>query len=173
MRDMYRKMHLANIVGKYVNGNMKRRDFLKNAGMLGLGAGCLGTMGTMSRKFIPQAHAGSHGIEWRGDMMDWLKDVSSPFRGQTVSLATESTPPSNAINTTLKPFFEEVTGIKVNIEVLPLEQVLQKLTLDVASGLGTYDTYYLDQSWMAAFRGDAEDPRELYAANPKIGRAHV
>ena len=50
MRDMYRKMHLANIVGKYVNGNMKRRDFLKNAGMLGLGAGCLGTMGTMSRK---------------------------------------------------------------------------------------------------------------------------
>ena len=42
MRDMYRKMHLANIVGKYVNGNMKRRDFLKNAGMLGLGAGCLG-----------------------------------------------------------------------------------------------------------------------------------
>ena len=64
MRDMYRKMHLANIVGKYVNGNMKRRDFLKNAGMLGLGAGCLGTMGTMSRKFIPQAHAGSHGIEW-------------------------------------------------------------------------------------------------------------
>ena len=168
MRDMYRKMHLANIVGKYVNGNMNRRDFLKNAGMLGLGAGCLGTMGTMSRKFIPQAHAGSHGIEWRGDMMDWLKDVSSPFRGQTVSLATESTPPSNAINTTLKPFFEEVTGIKVNIEVLPLEQVLQKLTLDVASGLGTYDTYYLDQSWMAAFRGDAEDPRELYAANPTL-----
>ena len=36
MRDMYRKMHLANVVGKYVNGNMKRRDFLKNAGMLGL-----------------------------------------------------------------------------------------------------------------------------------------
>ena len=105
MRDMYRKMHLANIVGKYVNGNMKRRDFLKNAGMLGLGAGCLGSMGTMSRKFIPQAHAGSH-IEWKGDMMDWLRDVSSPFRGQTVSLATESTPPSNAINSTLKPFFE-------------------------------------------------------------------
>ena len=65
-------------------------------------------------------------------------------------MATESTPPSNAINSTLKPFFEEVTGIKVNIEVLPLEQVLQKLTLDVASGLGTYDTCYLDQSWMAA-----------------------
>ena len=77
MRDMYRKMHLANVVGKYVNGSMKRRDFLKNAGMLGLGAGCLGTMGTMSRKFIPQAHAGSH-IEWRGDMICLLYTSPSP-----------------------------------------------------------------------------------------------
>ena len=52
--------------------------------------------------------------------------------------------------------------------MFPLEQVLQKLTLDVASGLGTYDTYYLDQSWMAAFNGDVDDPRELYAAKPDL-----
>ena len=92
--------------------------------------------------------------------MAWLKQAAAPFAGQTVRLATESTPPSNAINTALKPYFEEATGIKVEIEVLPLEQVLQKLTLDVASGLGTYDLYYLDQSWMASFSGDVIDPRE-------------
>ena len=32
---------------------------------------------------------------------------------------------------------------------MPLEQVLQKATLDVQGQLGTYDLYYLDQSWMA------------------------
>ena len=78
------------------------------------------------------------------------KDVGKPFAGTTLKLATESTPPSNAINSQLKKYFEEATGIKVEIEVLPLEQVLQKLTLDVASSLGTYDLYYIDQSWVAA-----------------------
>ena len=58
--------------------------------------------------------------------------------------------PSNAINSQLKKYFEEASGITVEIEVLPLEQVLQKLTLDIASQLGTYDLYYIDQSW--AFR---------------------
>ena len=37
-----RKFQLANIVDKYVKGKMKRRDFVRNAGMLGLGAGALG-----------------------------------------------------------------------------------------------------------------------------------
>ena len=100
--------------------------------------------------------------------MAWLKQAAAPFAGQTVRLATESTPPSNAINTALKPYFEEATGIKVEIEVLPLEQVLQKLTLDVASGLGTYDLYYLDQSWMASFSGDVIDPREKYEASKDL-----
>ena len=162
-----RKFQLANIVDKYVKGKMKRRDFVRSAAMLGLGAGALGLGSRYGLGgLMPKAHAAD--IEWRGDMMSWLKDVSAPFKGQTVKLATESTPPSNAINSTLKPFFEEATGINVEIEVLPLEQVLQKLTLDVASGLGTYDTYYLDQSWMAAFNGDVDDPRELYAAKPDL-----
>ncbi|MEO1104731.1 MAG: extracellular solute-binding protein, partial [Pseudomonadota bacterium] len=112
--------------------------------------------------------AAAQGVEFQGDMMAWLKEAAKPFAGQTVRLATESTPPSNAINSALKPFFEEATGIKVEIETLPLEQVLQKLTLDVASGLGTYDLYYLDQSWMAAFSGDVVDPREKYEANKDL-----
>jgi multiple sugar transport system substrate-binding protein len=101
-------------------------------------------------------------------MTNWLKEVAKPFAGQTIRLATESTPPSNAINSALKPYFTETTGINVEIEVLPLEQVLQKLTLDVASGSGTYDLYYLDQSWMASFSGDVVDPRERYEASKDL-----
>jgi CPA2 family monovalent cation:H+ antiporter-2 len=59
----------------------------------------------------------------------------------------------------LKRHFEQATGIKVEIELLPVEQVLQKLTLDVASSLGTHDLYYIDQSWAASFGPDVLDPR--------------
>ena len=49
-----------------------------------------------------------------------------------------------------------------------MEQVLQKLTLDVASSLGTHDLYYIDQSWAASFSPDVLDPREQYAANADL-----
>lgn len=170
MRPTDRKLFLANVVDRYVRGGMDRRSFLRASAKLGMGAGALGLMSNMPfgarGGFISPAAA--QGIEWSQDMTNWLKEVAKPFAGQTVRLATESTPPSNAINSALKPFFEEATGIKVEIEVLPLEQVLQKLTLDVASGLGTYDLYYIDQSWMASFSGDVVDPREKYEASKDL-----
>jgi len=163
-----RKRYLASVTDKFVRGEIDRRTFLRTAGKLGLGVGALGMSAMMGPRgsFFPNAHALE--IEPDAEMMAWLKDVGKQFSGQTIRLATESTPPSNAINTQLKPFFEEATGIKVEIEVLPLEQVLQKLTLDVASGLGTYDLYYIDQSWMASFAGDVIDPREKYAADSDL-----
>lgn len=170
MRPTDRKLHLASVVDRYVRGKMDRRSFLRNATKLGLGAGALGLSSKIPfgarGGFISQAAA--QGIEWSDDMTAWLREVGKPFAGQTVRLATESTPPSNAINSALKPYFEEATGIKVEIEVLPLEQVLQKMTLDVASGLGSYDLYYIDQSWMASFSGDVIDPREKYEASPDL-----
>ena len=86
----------------------------------------------------------------------------------TLKLATESTPPSNAINSQLKKYFEEASGMTVEIEVLPLEQVLQKMTLDIASQLGTYDLYYIDQSWAASVSQDVFDPREQIENKPDL-----
>lgn len=169
MRDSDRKQYLASVVDRYVKGQMDRRSFLRSAAHLGLGAGALGLAARMPfRGGFISAAAAQQAIEFDPAMMTWLKEVAAPFKGQTVRLATESTPPSNAINSALKPYFEEATGIKVEIEVLPLEQVLQKLTLDVASGLGTYDLYYLDQSWMASFSGDVIDPREKYESSKEL-----
>lgn len=168
MKDSIRKMHLASITDRFVRGQMGRRDFLRAAGKLGLGAGALG-MGLGRRPFggFSQAHA-QETLKPSEDVMAWLRDVGKPFAGTTLKLATESTPPSNAINSQLKQYFEEATGIKVEIEVLPLEQVLQKLTLDVASSLGTYDLYYIDQSWAASFSQDVFDPREQIEAKADL-----
>ena len=64
--------------------------------------------------------------------------------------------------------FTALTGINVEIEIVPLEQVLQKATLDVQGQLGTYDLYYLDQSWMATFAQDTVDPFEKYQSNKEL-----
>jgi len=162
-----RKRYLAEVTRRYVDGHMDRRDFLRAGAKLGLGAGALGLgLGGRQGGLFPNALA--QGVEQDPEMMKWLADAAKPFAGQTIRLATESTPPSNAINSFLKQNFIDATGINVEIEVLPLEQVLQKLTLDVASGLGTYDLYYIDQSWMAAFSGDVIDPREKYEADAAL-----
>jgi len=166
MKEHDRKLHLASITDRFVRGQMDRRSFLRSAGTLGLGALALGS-GLGARPFkLNKALA----QEFRPDpeIMAWLRDVGRPFAGTTLKFATESTPPSNAINAQLKQYFEEATGIRVEIEVLPLEQVLQKMTLDVASSLGSYDLYYIDQSWAASFSRDVFDPREQIAAKPDL-----
>jgi multiple sugar transport system substrate-binding protein len=171
MNSHDRKLWLASVADRYARGQMDRRTFLRAAGKLGLGAGALAAGSHLMQRsglgFINPAVAQEQ-VQWQGDMMAWLKEVGKPFAGQTVRLATESTPPSNAIDSALKRYFTEATGINVEIETLPLEQVLQKMTLDVASGLGTYDLYYIDQSWMAAFSGDVVDPREKYESNKDL-----
>ena len=110
----------------------------------------------------------AQGLEPSPEVLAWVREVSKPYAGTTLRLATESTPPSNAINSQLKQYFEEASGMKVEIEVLPLEQVLQKLTLDIASQLGSYDLYYIDQSWAASVSRDVFDPREQLEDKPDL-----
>jgi multiple sugar transport system substrate-binding protein len=164
MKDSDRKLFRAKIVDDYVRGRMDRRSFLRGASALGLGAGVLGAGLVRPRP----SFAANTTLEPSKDVLAWVKEVSKPFAGTTLRLATESTPPSNAINSQLKQYFEEASGMKVEIEVLPLEQVLQKLTLDIASQLGTYDLYYIDQSWAASVSRDVFDPREQLAEKPDL-----
>jgi len=164
MNENELKLYRAKIVDDYVRGTMSRRSFLRNASALGFGAGVLGTGLVRPRR----AFADDMALKPSEDVLAWVKDVSKPFAGTTLRLATESTPPSNAINSQLKQYFEEASGMTVEIEVLPLEQVLQKLTLDIASQLGTYDLYYIDQSWAASVSRDVFDPREQLAEKPDL-----
>jgi len=160
MRSTVRKGYAANLVDKYVRRQISRREFMRSSAMLGLGATALGS--GIARPFgglIGSAQAADE-LQPSQHILDWVKEVSAPFKGTTLKLATESTPPSNAINSQLKKYFEEASGMTVEIEVLPLEQVLQKMTLDIASQLGTYDLYYIDQSWAAFVAEDVFDPRE-------------
>lgn len=167
MKNQRNKEYLASVVDRYVRGNMERRSFLKASTQLGLGMGAFG-LGMNARPSGLFTPALAQDLQPDPEILAWVKEVSKPFAGTTLKLATESTPPSNAINSQLKSFFEEASGMTVEIEVLPLEQVLQKMTLDIASQLGTYDLYYIDQSWAAFSYQDVFDPREQIAAKPEL-----
>ena len=166
MREQDRKRYLAGLTDRYVKRRIGRRDFMRAAGKLGLGLGALGLSRPFGGNFIRTAEAAD--LKPSDEVLAWVKDVSKPFAGTTLKLATESTPPSNAINSQLKQYFEQASGMTVEIEVLPLEQVLQKMTLDIASQLGTYDLYYIDQSWAASVSRDVFDPREQLAGKPEL-----
>lgn len=168
MRDHDRKLHAASLADRFARGRIGRRDFMRASATLGLGFGAFG-LGLTRPFFTPKLSAQeAEQLVPSEDVLAWVRDVSAPFRGTTLKLATESTPPSNAINGHLKRYFEEASGMTVEIEVLPLEQVLQKLTLDIASQLGTYDLYYIDQSWAAFTSRDVFDPREQIEAKPDL-----
>ena len=138
MKESDQKHYLANLADKLAKGKIGRRDFLRKAAKVGLSMSALGALGHLPFR-------GRLGIQKEAlaatqpskDVMAWIKDVGKPFKGKTVRMATESTPPSKGIAQLVKSEFTPATGINVEIEVLPLEQVLQKLTLDVASGTAT------------------------------------
>jgi multiple sugar transport system substrate-binding protein len=92
MKDSDKKLYRAKIVDDYVKGRINRRSFLRSAGMLGLGAGVLGSGLVRPFRATP---ALAQGLEPDPAMLDWVREVSKPFAGTTLKLATESTPPSN------------------------------------------------------------------------------
>jgi multiple sugar transport system substrate-binding protein len=165
-REHDRKTFVADSCRAFTTRQITKRDFLKRMALAGVGfsafgAGMLGggrPFGGLNPLGIRHALA-----ETPADMAAWLKDVSKPYSGTKIRYSTEATPPSIVANQLAQEEFTKLTGIEVEVEIVPLEQVLQKATLDVQGQLGTYDLYYLDQSWMATFSQDTIDPREYYA----------
>lgn len=102
------------------------------------------------------------------ELIKWLEDVGRPFKGTKIRFVSEPTPPTLVAKTLARDEFTARTGIEVEIEAAPLEQVLQKVSVDVKDRAGAYDLYYLDQSWTPLFVGDTIDPRDLYERNKDL-----
>jgi multiple sugar transport system substrate-binding protein len=111
-------------------GGTSRRELLQRAGMgaaalavPGWLAGCGGSGGTI--KANPSAG------EWK------------QFSGTTLQFISENTAPTSAIAANLAPF-KELTGIDIKISQLELSALVQKVALDLASGVGSYQIIYAD-----------------------------
>ena len=60
----------------------------------------------------------------------WLKEIGRKYRGGKIRYTSEATPPTVVLNQ-IKKEFTDPTGIEVEIEIVPLEQVLAKAMRDV------------------------------------------
>ena len=76
------------------------------------------------------------------------------YAGQTINLAVQKHTATDAIQQ-LSPDFEKQTGIKVNFEQIPQQELSQKQLTDLSTGTGTYDVIgwflnpeYVDNKWI-------------------------
>lgn len=164
------KNRIAKATEAYVRGRLNRRDFLKICGAAGLGFSMHGmhslvSPGRAQARLLPQSAEGEGPPE---EVAQWLKEVGGQFKGKKIRIVSEATPPSRAIDELTKSEFMPLTGIEVEWELLPLEQVLFKISVDAAGGLGHNDVYYQDQAWVARFINDTVDPRELWETKPDL-----
>ena len=128
-KNHQRQQFIIDTANAYTKRKISKRDFLRKMGMAGIGFSAfgMGMLGGHGRglRLGGMAHAAGH-----SDMDDWLREAGKPFAGTTIRYTSEATPPTVVANE-LKGKFEELTGIRVEIEIVPLEQVLAKATQDV------------------------------------------
>ena len=158
-KDHDKKTYIADMARAYADRRISKRDFLKKVGMAGVGFSAFnaGLLGNTRYYKGDLSLLGTEALAQDASVTQWLKDVGSPFKGTKIRYTSEATPPTVVLDK-LKREFTDPTGIEVEIEIVPLEQVLAKATQDVQGQLGTYDIYYLDQSWVATFSQDTVDP---------------
>ncbi len=162
--DQRDKLAITRAIEAHRRGAISRRTMLKILGAAGVGLASYPRRGAAARQATPAAVA----IEQPQEVTQFLTDVGGQFRGSTIRVVSEETPPSRAIINLKQQLFEEITGITVEWEVIPLAQVLSRVSQDAASGTGTNDIYYLDQAWVGRFINDTLDPRELLQSKPDL-----
>lgn len=98
------------------------------------------------------------------------KEAAAPYQGVTLRGVTESSPPSLYIRDVLAPQFEELTGIRVDIETTSWDQMFDKAIKDMEAGTGIYDMVYIEQDIIYSYlsRDFLTDLTGLIAANPAI-----
>lgn len=164
--DYRDKMAIARAIGDYRSGRINRRTMLKALGAAGVALSSSPLRG--SRAWAMPALQTPIAEQQPEEIQKYLEDVGKQFSGATIKVVSEETPPSRAIINLKKTLFEDVTGITVNWEVVPLDQVLAKVSQDAATQAGANDIYYLDQAWVGRFIKDTFDPRELLQSKPDL-----
>jgi multiple sugar transport system substrate-binding protein len=78
--------------------------------------------------------------------------TQKPFAGTTLNVALVAEPRSDALKKLL-PEFEQLAGIKVNLEVLPYPTLQEKQAVAVTQGTGAYDVVHVDCVWVGQYAG--------------------
>ena len=76
--------------------------------------------------------------------MQWFIDAAEPFKGMEINVLSETIPTHTYESRTLTQAFEEITGIKVNHQLLGEGEVVQAVQTQMQTGRNLYDAYIND-----------------------------
>lgn len=106
--------------------------------------------------------------------MQWFVDAAAPFKGMEINVLSETIPTHEYESKTLTKAFEEITGIRVNHQLLGEGEVVQAVQTQMQTQRNLYDAYINDSDligthsrlqlavsltdWMAGEGKDVTDP---------------
>ncbi len=106
--------------------------------------------------------------------MAWFIKAAAPFKGMEINVLSETIPTHEYESKTLTKAFQEITGIKVNHQLLGEGEVVQAVQTQMQTGRNLYDAYINDSDligthsrlqlavnltdWMAGEGKDVTDP---------------
>ncbi|MEM7022493.1 MAG: ABC transporter substrate-binding protein [Pseudomonadota bacterium] len=76
--------------------------------------------------------------------MGWFVEASTPFQGMEINVLSETIPTHTYESEVLTKAFEEITGIKVNHQLLGEGQVVQAVQTQMQTNRNLYDAYIND-----------------------------
>ena len=76
--------------------------------------------------------------------MEWFIKAAAPFKGMEINVLSETIPTHEYESKTLAKAFEEITGIKVNHQVLGEGEVVQAVQTQMQTKRNLYDAYIND-----------------------------
>ncbi len=101
------------------------------------------------------------------ELMEWLQDVSKPYKGKKLVTAFELEPSPLGLQR-MDPDYFKHTGIDVGYELAPYTQNLLNTTLAISTQAPTYDLINVDNSQLARFKDHLIPPQELAERYPEI-----
>ncbi|MEO0867538.1 MAG: extracellular solute-binding protein, partial [Cyanobacteria bacterium J06642_11] len=160
--DYQQRLAVAKAVKKFRQGRMKRREFIRFAGLAGFGFSSARFLsGCRPKSQKPSLALPSSEELLSTDQQQFLKDMGKAFQGTTLRIVTENEPACEAIWKVAQERFVPLTGIEIEWDLLPLDRVLERITQDTARQAGTYDIFYIDQAWIGRFINDSVNPESL------------
>ena len=76
--------------------------------------------------------------------MEWFMNAAKPFAGMEINVLSETIPTHEYESKVLTQAFEEITGIKVNHQLLGEGEVVQAVQTQMQTGRNLYDAYIND-----------------------------
>ena len=76
--------------------------------------------------------------------MQWFIKAAEPFKGMEINVLSEGIPTHTYESTVLTKAFEEITGIKVNHQILGEGEVVQAVQTQMQTNRNLYDIYVND-----------------------------